>query len=168
MEPLAAPCLVSLRALKGLQNTTAEGSNCHFNTMFPSAACHCQPVCITANFHMLCETKPGQLMLCSVCSTTFYWKELQSPSGQQQAKDSQHHSLLWHREQLYSLKLQFWENSGFIITLGDVQQKHNVLYTLRGSEQGSPSSAPTDPDHSLVPAPQSSPWNPPAFHAPSK
>lgn len=87
-----------------------EANNSHFNTMSPSAASHHQLVCINVNFHMLCEAKSKQLTLCSICTMTFYWKELETPSRQKYAKDSQLRSPLRHREQLYSLKLQFWEN----------------------------------------------------------
>lgn len=61
-----------------------EGSDCHLVIVAQTLPGSVSPqlVCITANFHMLCEAQCKQLMLCSICTMTFYWKELETPSGQ--------------------------------------------------------------------------------------
>lgn len=78
MEPSVLPAWSHFGHTKVFKTQPGEGSNCHFNTVFPSAVSQPQPVCIAVNFHMLCEPKCRQFMLCSICTMTFYWKELET------------------------------------------------------------------------------------------
>lgn len=162
MEPSVLPAWSQLWHTKVFKTRLERAAIVILTQCFPEQ-CPITSLFVLMLIFTLCEPKSRQFMLCSICTMTFYWKELETPSGQKWAQDSQHHSPLWHREQLDSLKLQFWESCwGFISTLGNAETQNTMYCTHRARRE--PLLCPQTPTQPVPHPPKSQPLQHPNPH----